>query len=100
MKTPKWLAGCLALILGGTLMGADLSYAQARGQGAWCPNFAFRGGGQGRGPGNVNCPNYPGFQRRQGPAWSGNPQGRGPRGSRGGGGGRFAPATSTPDGSP
>ncbi len=103
MKNYKWLAGCLALALGSLILAADLSYAQPRGRRAWCPNAASQtwgqtwgqGWGQGWGPGNVNCINYPGY--RQGQAWSGNPQGRGPRGPRGG---RFAPAPNFPASTP
>lgn len=93
MKNHKWLAGCLALALGSVVMAADLSYAQPRGRGAWCPNPTSQGWGPGRGPGSVNCPNYPGYQQRQ--AWRGNPQGWGPRGPRGGRG-QFAPLASVP----
>jgi hypothetical protein len=95
MKTPKWLAGCLALALGSVIMVADLSYAQPQERGAWCPNAASQGGGPGRGPGNVNCPNYPGYQQRQ--ARRGNRQGRGPQGPRSGQGGQIAPGATVPD---
>jgi len=66
----------LALALAGIILWANLSWAQGRqgggGGGPWCPlNQTSQNTwqGQGQGPGNTNCPNYPGFRR--------GPQGRG-----------------------
>ena len=64
MKKRTWLAASAAMILAVTVALAQVSFAQPQGQGmgrrgqggqAWC---------QGYGPGNANCPNYPGYRNR------------------------------------
>jgi len=59
MKKFKWLATCGAVALLGSLIMADLGWAQGGGYG-WRGRGGqgSQGGGPGRGPGNVNCPNY------------------------------------------
>lgn len=76
----------LVLALAGTMLWANLSWAQGRGRGRGpnCPlNQTSQNTWQGRGQGNVNCPNYPGFRNR-GKGRGMNAQGfqgsRGPRG--------------------
>ena len=77
MKLDKrmfWSLG-LALALAGIILWANLSWAQCRGGGGpgqVCPvNQTSQNTwqGQGRGQGNTNCPNYPGYRN--------GPQGRG-----------------------
>jgi len=68
MKLNKMLLIVLGLALAGTMLWADLSWAQGRGggRGAGCPwNQTSQNTWQGRGQGNPNCPNYPGFRRSQ-----------------------------------
>lgn len=76
----------LVLALAGTMLWANLSWAQGRGggRGPGCPyNQTSQDTWQGRGPGNPNCPNYPGFRNR-GQGRGMNMQGfRGPRGPQG-----------------
>ena len=74
MKLDKRLFVGLILALAGTMLWANLSWAQGRqgggGGGPWCPvNQTSQNTWQGRGQGNTDCPNYPGFRR--------GPQGRG-----------------------
>lgn len=88
MKTNKRLVTGLVLALAGTMLWANLSWAQGRGggRGPGCPvNQTSQNTWQGRGQGNPNCPNYPGFR---GPQGQGQGQGQGPnaqgfQGSRG-----------------
>lgn len=91
MKINKRLVTGLVLALAGTMLWANLSWAQGRGggggRGPWCPvNQTSQDTWQGRGQGNPNCPNYPGYRGRgqgrgmnsqgfQGPM---GPQGKGP----------------------
>lgn len=85
MKKSRWLVALVALIVAATVALADVSFAQQWGQGrgrraqagqAWCQ------GGQGWGPGNSSCPNYPAYRNR-GQGWQNNPQaGRGRRWNR------------------
>jgi hypothetical protein len=89
MKINRMLLAGLGLALAGTMLWADLSWAQGRGgggRGAGCPwNQTSQNTwqGQGRGQGNPNCPYYPGF-RSQGQDQSPYAQGfQGPRGPRG-----------------
>jgi hypothetical protein len=96
MNKRSWLATCLALMVAGTLLGADLGWAQAQGGGPQnCPQYqGAQGRGQGRGPNYQNCPNYQ--------ANANCPQGqvcnlRGRRGPRGGGANN---PTSTPNPAP
>lgn len=60
MKT-YWLMALAALFLAGSLFVANPSFAQAQGGPRW---GAGQGAGYGRGPGNANCPYYPGYQNR------------------------------------
>jgi hypothetical protein len=98
MKINKMLFAGLGLALAGTMLWANLCWAQGRGggRGAGCPwNQTAQNTWQGRGQGNPNCPNYPGFRRSQaqdqGPYAQGS---RGPRGPRGRG---MNPQVTNPD---
>ncbi len=89
MKIDNRLFSGLALALAGTMFWANLSWAQGRwggGPGPWCPlNQTSQDTWQGRGPGNPDCPNYPGYRTRgqgmgmntQGFQGARGPQGRG-----------------------
>lgn len=62
MKKHTWLMAIGTLLLGGALAMAEVGFAQAqggpqRGGNVQCPGY-------GAGPGNANCPNYPGYQNR------------------------------------
>jgi hypothetical protein len=92
MKINKMLLAGLGLALAGTMLWADLSWAQGRGgggRGAGCPwnqtsQNTWQGQGQGRGQGNPNCPYYPGFRRSQAQGQGPYAQGfQGHRGHRG-----------------
>ena len=85
MKLDKRLFAVLGLTLAGTMLWADLSWAQGRrgGGGPGCPmgqTSQGTGQGQGQGQGNLNCPNYPGYGNS--PQGSGG-KGRGFQGQRG-----------------
>lgn len=73
------------LVLMALLSLADLGYAQAQGPGQGQRGQGAPGWNQGRGPGNPNCPYYPGY--RNCPRGSGSGRGynnrmsRGPRGN-------------------
>lgn len=84
MKNNKRLVTGLVLALAGTMLWANLSWAQGRGGGGpWRPmNQTSQNAWQGRGQGNAYCPNYPGFRNR-GQGRGMNAQGQGPRGPRG-----------------
>jgi hypothetical protein len=91
MKTYKRLVTGLVVALAGTMLWANLSWAQGRGgggRGPWCPvnqtsQDTWQGQGQGQGQGNPNCPNYPGYRGR-GQGRGTNAQGfQGPMGPQG-----------------
>jgi hypothetical protein len=88
MQIKKRLITALILALAGTMLWANLSWAQGRGggRGAGCPwNQTNQNTWQGRGQGNANCLNYPGFRGGRGQGQGPNAQGfqgqRGPQGS-------------------
>ncbi len=77
-----WFVALMGLILTGALGLAQAGFAQP-----WGPGTGRRGQGNrvwvqgGQGPGNLNCPNYPGY-RNCPQGWRNNPQVAGPRGRR------------------
>ncbi len=87
MKRNKWIAALSALVLTGTLAWAEVGWSQPQGESA--QSDAQQSVRRGQGPGNPDCPNYPGYRncpQGQGQG-QGNPQcpwgtGKG-RGSRG-----------------
>ena len=94
MKSYRWLTISVALALTVAMLWAVPTLAQGRGKGQGGQGWGC-GQGQGQGAGYNTCPNYPAYQRGQGP-WCNNPQnntgGRGPRG----GGRNFQPNTQAP----
>lgn len=75
MKGRTWLVTLVALLVAGMVSVADISFAQPRGQGMGRRGQGNQAWTQGQGPGNPNCPYYPGY-RNCPQGWANNPQAR------------------------